>query len=62
MANAAENRIQHFIKAFADIVTQESKDKIAVLLQKQILPSITAIGVRVAEMLAAIQLNHQTAR
>ena len=56
----AENTIQHVVQLLADIFCQKTQHKIAALLKQGILAAITAVGIRVGEVLRAIQFDRQT--
>jgi len=50
------------IEIFAHVFSQEPEDQIAVLLKQSILATIAPVGVRVTEMLAAIQFDRDFQR
>jgi hypothetical protein len=47
------------IEILADVFGKEAEDQITVLLKQSIFATITPVGVRVAQMLAAIQFDRE---
>ena len=48
------------VEALARVFRQESQDKVSVLLEKSVLPTVAPVGFSIRKMLRAIQLNNQT--
>ena len=56
----AEDTIQHVAQLLADIFCQKTQHKVAALLKQDILAAITAVGIRIGQVLRAIQFDRQT--
>jgi len=59
MSQGSKNGIQNLVQVLADILCQESQNKVPVLLKRTILSAVTAIGISVREMLCSIQFDHE---
>jgi len=57
MRHSPQDSIQNLIEILTNVFGQEPEDQIAVLLKQSILATIAPVGLRVAQMLAAIQFD-----
>ncbi len=55
----SKNRIEHFIEARAQVLSEETKHEIAVFLQSRIFTTVSPVCVGVAQVLSAVELDHQ---
>lgn len=61
MDESSQDRIQNAVEALADILCQESKHEIAILLKQDVLAPVAPIGVGISQVLCAVQFDDQAA-
>lgn len=59
MRHRGNDRVQHEIKTFADIFSEEAQDKIAMLLKQRIFTAVAPIRFGVRKVLCPVQLDYQ---
>ena len=60
MGQRSQNGIQNLVEILANVLGEKPEDQIAVLLKQGIFSTISPVGVRVAQMLAAVQFNGES--
>lgn len=59
MRQDPKNRVEDTVQMLANILCEESQNKIAVFLQQSVFPTVAPIGVRIIQMLGTIQFDGQ---
>lgn len=58
MLQGPQDRVNNIVQVLSQVLGQESKDKVAVLLQEIVFPAIAAIRLYAGEMLFSVHFQH----
>ena len=62
MRQRSDNPVQNLIETLSHVFRQEAQHEVAVLLQQNVLPPVSPIGVGVIQILATIQFDRYPRR
>ncbi len=57
MGHRSKDSIENIAKGLADIFGEKSKHEETIFLEKMVFPTIATIGIRIVQMLGAVQFN-----